>query len=90
MLATFLHDVTTTFLSVMDTYIHTYIHTYAHHENRSRIRKLATLAIIIIYRYILGCMLCCKCFKYFHMNLNTYTPNVIFLIQYESKYPPPI
>ena len=45
--ATFLHDVTATFLSVTDTYIRTYIHTYAHHENRSRIRKLATLAIIV-------------------------------------------
>ena len=44
MLATFLRDVTATFPSVTDTYIHMYIH----HENRSRVRKLATLAIIII------------------------------------------
>ena len=42
MLATFLRDITATFLSVTDTYIRT----YAHHENRSRIRKLTTLAII--------------------------------------------
>ena len=47
MLATFLRDVTATFLSVMDTYIRTYVH----HENRSRIRKLATLAIICINQY---------------------------------------
>ena len=39
MLATFVYDITATFLSVMDT--------YAHHENRSRIRKVATLAIIL-------------------------------------------
>ena len=41
MLATFLRDITATFLSVTDTYIRT----YAHHENRSRIRKLVMLAI---------------------------------------------
>ena len=45
MLATFLRDVTATFLSVTDTYIRT----YARHENRSRIRKLAMLAISAVY-----------------------------------------
>ena len=44
MVATFLRDVTATFPSVTDTYIHT----YTHHENRSRVRKLATLAIILL------------------------------------------
>ena len=43
--ATFLRDITATFLSVTDMHICTYM--YAHHENRSRIRKLATLIIII-------------------------------------------
>ena len=49
-LTTFLRDITMTFLSVMD------IHTYVHHENRSRIRKLATIAII--RRYILLYITC--------------------------------
>ena len=28
---------------------------------------------IYIYIYILGCMLCCNCFKYFQVNLNTHS-----------------
>ena len=45
MLATFLRDITATFLSVTDMYICT----YAHHENRFWIRKLAALAIKLLH-----------------------------------------
>ena len=48
-LATFLRDVTATFLSVTDTYVLTYIRTYVHHENRSRIISLALMRSAIIY-----------------------------------------
>ena len=80
MLATFLRDITATFLSVTDTYIRT----YAHHENRTRIRKLATLAIIslskwfhIIRQYIIIYIsyinLFTQCTMHKHNCLNTMT-----------------